>query len=55
MRVVGLGGDASRTRFGEWPHMCAVLERRNGSAWAFVAGASLVADGVLLTAAHKIE
>lgn len=43
------------TQFGEWPHMCAILEKRvvRGTRInLFACGGSLVAPGVVLTAAH---
>ena len=47
--------NASQTHFGEWPHTCAILKRRNNGKWQYVAGASLIEEGIVLTAAHKIE
>ena len=46
------------TQFGEWPHMCVVLKRGviNGQpANLYQSGASLIAPGVLLTAAHSVK
>ena len=43
------------TQFGEWPHTCAVSERGRNGKWQFVAGASLIDEGIVLTAAHKVE
>ena len=55
VRIVG-SNDASQTQFGEWPHTCVVSERREeDGTWRFVAGASLIDEGVVLTAAHKVE
>ena len=58
-------------QFGEWPHMCAVLKRevtitevevgyggteqREEEILVFVAGASLIAPGVVMTGAHKVK
>ncbi|CAB4056737.1 unnamed protein product [Lepeophtheirus salmonis] len=46
------------TQFGEWPHMCAVLESKSvaGSEEVnlYVCGASLIAPGVILTGAHCV-
>ena len=42
------------TQFGEWPHMCAVLENRDG-ANHFVCGASLIDDAVIMTSAHYMQ
>jgi len=46
--------DEASTQFGEWPHMCAVLEVKNGKNF-YVSGASLIADQVVMTAAHSVE
>ena len=42
------------TQFGEWPHMCAVLEKRDGVNH-FVCGASLVDEAVIMTSAHYMQ
>ena len=47
-----------QTTFGEWPHVCSLytkLETRSGDTVEFVGGASLIAPGIVITAAHKIE
>ena len=46
------------TQFGEWPHMCAIMKSReieDKTTQEFFAGASLIAPGVLLTAAHWVK
>ena len=46
------------TEFGEWPHMCAILKKRNLNGkiiQEFWAGASLITPGVLITAAHWVK
>ena len=46
------------TKFGEWPHMCAVLNKKNVGGRAvnlYVCGASLIAPGVALTGAHCVR
>jgi len=55
LRIQGFTDDESQ--FGEWPHMCAVLSREIEDGFellVFVGGASLVAPGAVLTAAHKV-
>ena len=37
------------TRFGEWPHHCIVFDSKT-----YRAGATMIAPGIILTAAHKI-
>ena len=51
-------GFSGSTQFGEWPHMCAVL--RKGEAGGkevnlYVCGASLIAPGIVMTAAHCVK
>jgi hypothetical protein len=46
------------TQFGEWPHMCAVLNKKNVGGREvnlYVCGASLIAPGVALTGAHCVR
>ena len=43
------------TQFGEWPHICAVVKRSKIGDEEFVAGGSLIASNVILTAAHLVE
>jgi secreted trypsin-like serine protease len=46
------------TQFGEWPHMCAVLrkgELGGNDVNLYACGASLIAPGVVLTAAHCVK
>merc|ERR1719204_1201525 len=67
-RIMGFQDDEAQ--FGEWPHICAVLKREvvtkqtegysqqqqeeEEEILVFQAGASLIAPGVVLTAAHKV-
>ena len=44
-----------QTQFGEWPHMCAILLDNVASSNLYVAGGSLIAPGVILTAAHSVN
>ena len=59
-----VSSDPFETKFGEWPHMCAILKSRtvvsnsgeqDKEVQEFFAGASLIAPGVLLTAAHWVK
>ena len=50
IRVIDPIDGKKATQFGEWPHVC-VLYKNN----EFVGGASIVAPGVVVTAAHKVE
>ena len=43
------------TQEGEWPHVCTIFKKNSLGNNEFVGGASLIAPGVLITAAHKIE
>ena len=49
-----LGDGSIDTSFAEWPHVC-ILYFKNQTIEKFVGGASLIAPGVILTAAHKVE
>ena len=44
------------TEAGEWPHMCAIFKFGSGrrDKAVFLAGASLIAPGVVLTVAHWV-
>ena len=41
-------------QFGEWPAMCYLQRVRKDSDPAYLAGASLIAPGIVLTAAHWV-
>ena len=45
---------AGSTQFGEWPHMCIILSQ-DYLGDLYVGGASLIAPGILLTAAHVVK
>ena len=42
------------TQEGEWPHTCLMYRFKEGRP-EFFGGASLIAPGVLITAAHKVQ
>ena len=49
-RVIG-----KSTQEGEWPHTCLMYRLNNDQRLEYFAGASLIAPGVLITAAHEVE
>ena len=58
VRISGAGGAREQPQFGEWPHMCIILHRVkvNGKTQEYYkCGASLISDGIVLTAAHCVE
>ena len=58
IRIQSESSSDSYTQFGEWPHMCAVLNRTkigDEEHSVFVCGASLIAPNVILTAAQCVE
>ena len=48
------GFKESESQFGEWPHMCAVLQRKS-SGLVYECGGSLISPGVILTAGHCVD
>ena len=51
-------GSVEAAEFGEWPNMCIILKSANHRGDSFdlyQCGASLVAPGIILTAAHCVE
>jgi len=58
VRISHTNIEDKRTQFGEWPHMCAVLNKTLISGVEhnlYVCGGSLIAPNVILTAAHCLE
>ena len=56
-RISGTSG-AQEAQFGDWPSMCIVLKESefNGDSFdLYQCGASLIAPGIVLTAAHCVE
>jgi len=45
----------ANTHAGEWPHSCLLLDTSKNKQGDFVGGATLIAPGVIITAAHKVE
>ena len=43
------------TQFGEWPHVCMIMKKNTAGTDAFLGGASLIAPGIVVTAAHKVK
>merc|ERR1712226_1277994 len=43
------------TQFGEWPHVCMIMKKNTAGTDAFLGGASLIAPGIVVTAAHKVN
>jgi len=57
VRIHSKNPNESKTQFGEWPHMCAllnVLKVGEIETFNFVAGASLIGPNVLLTTGHNV-
>lgn len=58
VRINNLDKFSGSTQFAEWPHMCAILrisQNQGREVNLYVGGASLIAPGILLTAAHVFE
>ena len=58
VRIHSKNPNESKTQFGEWPHMCAILQLSQVGGREvnlYVGGASLIAPGILLTAAHVVK
>ena len=58
VRIQNLDKFSGSTQFGEWPHMCAILKKSQVGGREvnlYVGGASLIAPGILLTAAHVVK
>eukprot|EP00090_Calanus_glacialis_P004714 TRINITY_DN13548_c0_g1_i3.p1 TRINITY_DN13548_c0_g1~~TRINITY_DN13548_c0_g1_i3.p1 ORF type:complete len:457 (-),score=110.09 TRINITY_DN13548_c0_g1_i3:90-1460(-) len=53
-----LKSSADQAKFGEWPHVCAVLVKKieqGTELKVYLCGGSLIEDGVILTAAHCLN
>ena len=50
IRVTSPNDGKKATQIGEWPHVCVLYKNDE-----FVGGASIIAPGIILTAAHKVE
>jgi hypothetical protein len=58
VRIQNLDRFSGSTQFGEWPHMCAILNKSQVGGREvnlYVGGASLIAPGVVLTGAHVVN
>lgn len=55
IRSVSVKPSAGEAEFGEWPHMCAILTVEVLKLKVYKCGASLIDDGVILTAAHCVH
>ena len=58
VKIFRPGGDGKHsTQFGEWPNMCAIYiskEGTNASSSSYLAGASLIAPGIVITVTHHV-
>jgi len=58
VRIQNLDRFSGSTQFGEWPHMCAILNKSQVGGREvnlYVCGASLIAPGIVLTGAHCVN
>jgi hypothetical protein len=58
VRIHATNAQDTSTQFGEWPHMCAILNRTYIAGierHLYVAGGSLIAPNVVLTSAHNLK
>ena len=56
-RISGVSGNREESSFGEWPHMCIILQNliQDGKPTQYYkCGASLIAPDIVLTAAHCV-
>ena len=55
IRVSNSQEGKAATQFAEWPHVCLVHKYNSFGNKEFLGGASLIAPGVVITVAHKVE
>jgi len=55
VRVLSQQDGDFATQFGEWPHVCILMKIVTGGEDEFIGGASLIASGIVITAAHKVN
>ena len=57
LRISNPSAGKSSTQFGEWPHACILFQKVGASRdeRKYLGGASLIAPGIVITVAHKVE
>ena len=56
LRIINPVEGKEATQFGEWPHACILFRKTPNERddLEFIGGASLIAPGIVITAAHKL-